>query len=52
MDYTLRNYKFMGFSWNTLKVIPKGLFIDHKTLIVLNKLKTDTEKKTAKSDIN
>ena len=38
MNFTLKNYKFIGFTWNTLKATPKGLFIDHKTLLVLNKL--------------
>jgi len=37
MNYTLRNYKFIRFLI-TLKATPKGLFMDHKTLLVLNKL--------------
>ena len=31
-------YKIIGFSWNTLKATLKGLFIDHRTLLALDKL--------------
>jgi len=37
MNYTLRNYKFIGFAWNTMKAALKGLFIGHTTLLVLKK---------------
>ena len=35
---SLESTNSLGFSWNTLKVTPTGLFIDYRTLLVLNRL--------------